>query len=232
MTLSDVEVKRLTLDLLKTRSDRDKQRKVGASQIGNPCDYCLGHGLLGTPQAPNKWWLGARLGSAIHLALEVEEEKHIQQPENYRFLALKGATIEEKIVLGEIAGYGVVSSKPDLVLVAENHLVDHKTSTKLKIKKYKLDGVPQAYIGQTQLYAWGLNKSGVKIDRISLNFICRDGTTDDDIWVTSFDYDEQVALDLWERLEGIYEYIMRDPGNIENLASHEDCFACNISGRA
>ena len=77
MTLEDTQVKRLTLDLLKSPSERDQQRKVGASQISNPCDYCLGRALKGGPSEPNKWWLGARIGTAIHNALEAEEKKHI-----------------------------------------------------------------------------------------------------------------------------------------------------------
>lgn len=230
MTLSDPEVKRLIIDLLKTPSDRDKQRKIGASQIGNPCDYCLARALKGGPSEPNRWWMGARIGTAIHSALEEEEEKHTDRPMSYHFDALEGATIEQKIVLGTIDGYGVVSSKPDLVIVKHNHLVDHKTSTKLKIKGYRLNGVPTSYIYQTQLYAWGLNKSGVRIERISLNFIARDGTTDDDIWVTSFDYDEEVALRAWDRLEQIWNYIQDH--DIDTLSSHPDCFRCNINNRS
>lgn len=231
MTLTDQQVKRLTLDLLKTPSDRDKQRKVGASNISDPCDYCLGRALHGGPSEPSRWWLGARIGTAIHNTLETEAEKHIDTPRSYHFDSLRGARIEERITLGVIDGYGVIGSKPDLVLVTEHHLVDHKTSTKEKIKRYKLDGVPLAYIYQTQLYAWGLNKQGTPIERISLNFIARDGTQDGDIWVTSFDYDESLALRAWNRLEMIWNFL-QDGGTLAELDSHEDCFKCNISGRA
>lgn len=230
MSLSDAEVKRLTLDLLKSPSERDRQRKVGASQISNPCDYCLGRALHGGPSEPNHWWLGARIGTAIHGALEYEAEKHIDTPRSYHFDALEGAVIEEKIELGFIPGYGYINSKPDLVLVKHNHLIDHKTSTKVKIDKYKLDGVPIAYVYQTQLYAWGLNKAGTQIDRISLNFIARDGTTDEHIWVHSFDYDESLAVRAWERLESIWAFI-KDGGNVNRLNSHPDCFSCSINGR-
>ena len=232
MPLTDQQVKRLTLDLLKNPSERDKQRKVGASQIANPCDYCLGRALKQGGESKNqhnRWWMGARIGTAIHNALEHEEEQHIDRPRSYHFDALEGAVIEERITLGTIDGYGVIGSKPDLVLVKHNHLIDHKTSTKLKIARYKLDGVPVAYKYQTQLYAWGLNKQGTPIERISLNFIARDGSTDDDVWVTSFDYDEAVALHAWTRLEMIWEFIQTH--EVNELQSHEDCFDCNMSGR-
>jgi hypothetical protein len=231
MYLSDPEVKRLILDLLKTKSERDKQVKVGASQISNPCDYCLARALHGGPSAPNRWWLGARIGTAIHAALEAEAEKHIDRPRTYHYDALAGAKIEEKITLGYLEGYGYVTSKPDLALVKHQHLIDHKTSTKKKIAGYKLNGVPTAYIYQTQLYAWGLNQTGIKIERISLNFIARDGTTDDDIWIYSFDYDESLALRAWNRLEGIWNFL-QDGGAVNTLESDPDCFQCSISGRA
>lgn len=230
MYLEDAEVKRLTLDLLKSPSERDQQRKVGASNISNPCDYCLALALHGGPSTPNRWWLGARIGTAIHAALESEAEKHIDRPRSYHYDALEGALIEQKITLGYIEGYGYINSKPDLALVKHEHLIDHKTSTKIKIKGYKLNGVPTAYIYQTQLYAWGLNQAGIQIDRISLNFIARDGTTDDDIWVTSFDYDEELALRAWNRLEGIWNYL-QEGGKVADLPSHDDCFSCNLTGR-
>lgn len=232
MVLSDEQIKRLTLDLLKNPSERDKQRKVGASQIANPCDYCLGRALKQGGESKNqfnRWWMGARIGTAIHNALEAEEEKHIDRPASYHFDALEGAVIEQRITLGVIDGYGVIGSKPDLVLVKHNQLVDHKTSTRAKIAKYKLDGVPTAYVYQTQLYAWGLNKQGTPIERISLNFIARDGTTDADVWVTSFDYDESLAVKAWDRLQMIWDYIQNH--DVSTLESHEDCFDCSINGR-
>lgn len=229
--MEDAEVKRLVIDLLKTPSQRDKQKKVGASQISNPCDYCLGNALNGGPSTPNRWWLGARIGTAIHAALEAEEEKHIDRPRSYHFDALEAAMIEQKITLGVIQGYGVISSKPDLAIVKTQHLLDYKTTTKEKLKKYKLFGVPVAYLYQTQMYAWGLNKQGTKIDRISLVFICRDGSTDDDIWVYSVDYDESAAVKAWERLEKIWAFL-EEGGKVDQLASHQDCFTCSLSGRA
>lgn len=230
MTLSDPEVKRLIIDLLKTPSERDKQAKVGASNISQPCDYCLGRALQGGPAEPNRFWLGARIGSAIHAALEAEEEKHIDRPRSYHFEALEGALIEQKIHLGYVEGYGNISSKPDLALVKHCHLLDHKTTSKAKLKNYKLSGVPKAYIYQTMLYAWGLNKQGVRIDRVSLVFICRDGSTDDDIWVYSTDYDESLAERAWARLEGIWNFL-QSGGSVGQLESDEDCFTCNFSGR-
>lgn len=225
MPLEDFHIKQLIIDLLSKPSTRDKQKLIGASEIGNPCAYCLAHRLLGTGhRGRNHYWMGARIGTAIHKALEdAADEADLT---DYRYAILDGARQEETIVLGDIEGYGTVKSKPDLVLVNDRHLVDYKTSTATKIKYYKLDGVPEQYVYQQQLYAWGLNKSGTPIERISLAFIQRDGLTDNDIWVHSFDYNEDVALHAWNRLDDIWQWLQagNDP---ENLPSDSSCYVCS-----
>jgi len=224
--LDDDELKWLILDLLKNPGERDKQRLIGPSEIGNPCDYCVGNRLINTPKGTSKYWLGAKIGTAIHAELEREEEKHVEKPQSGRFRALKGAMIEQSVELGTIEGYGTVKAKPDLVLVSENHLVDHKTSSKKKVMKYKLDGVPMQYVYQQNLYAWALNQAGIKIEKISLSFVNREGTTDDDIWIHSFEYDESLALKAWSRLELLWQWL-QDGHDVEELESHPDCYYCS-----
>ncbi len=229
MPLIDSEIKQLILDLLKNPGERDMQTLVGASQIGNPCDFCLGRALKGTePKLFSKYWLGAKLGTALHRELEHEEIKHIETAERAEFKVLEGARIEQSIVLGTIEGYGEIRSKPDLVIVGEAHLVDHKSSTRKKVALYKKENrVPIQYIYQQHLYAWGLSKMGINIERISLVFVNRDGTGDDDIWVYSFNYDESMALQAWNRLIALWDFV--GSGNdINKLKSNEDCYVCNV----
>lgn len=230
--LEDGELKFLVTDLLNSDTERDKQRLVGASQIGNPCDFCLGNALLAKGQRESPFWLGARIGTAIHEALERGASEHIDTPREGKFNSLKGARLEEKIILGTIPGYGTIKSKPDLVLTEHDHLVDYKTTTKAKLAKMKATGdVPIQYKYQQQLYAWGLNNDGIKISRISLVFIARDGSGPNDVWVHSFDYDEVLARNAWHRLESMWDYL-QNGGTPEDLDSHEDCWYCsNVLGR-
>lgn len=225
MPLDDDELRWLILDLLKNPGERDKQRLIGPSEIGNPCAYCVANRLINTPKGESQYWLGAKIGTAIHAELEREEEKHIVTPQSGRFRTLKGARIEQSITLGTIEGYGTVKAKPDLVLVNDRHLVDHKTSSKKKVQKYKLDGVPRQYVIQQNLYAWGLNQNDIPIEKISLSFINREGTQDSDVWIYSFPYDEQVALDAWDRLDSIWRWL-QEGHDVEDIASDPECYYC------
>lgn len=229
MTLTDFEVKNLVIDLLQTQSKRDKQSRIGASEIGNPCDYCVANRLLGTPKLSSKWWLGARIGTGIHSELENEISKHVEEPQSSKFNMLKDAASEYKLFIYEMEGYGKINSTADLLVTNALHLIDFKTSKKRQVDKYKLNGVPYQYVVQQQLYAYGFNQlvPGL-VKRISLMFINRDGSTSDDFWVHSFDYDEQVAVSALDRLEKLWQYVSNKDNDPEQLDSHPECFYCNM----
>lgn len=233
MVTNGSRLKNLAISLLNTETDRDKQKKVGASQISNPCTKHLALALAGEPQSPSRYWLGGKIGTAVHSALELAIESS-SAPE------LVGALVEEKLTLGEVPGYGLVSSKPDLILPAINHLVDWKTSTRAKTKKIQswVDGVKQdasttytmqKYIGQTQLYGWGATQLGYQIDNISLVFVNRDGTNENDVLEYTFAYDESIAVALWDRLVVLWAEL-QGGAHPESYPGHPECFNCSVSG--
>lgn len=231
MALSANEIKEMTVGLFLQESERDKQHKVGASQISDPCTRHLAHALVGTEQPPQKYWLGGKVGTSIHAFIE----SAIPNSSDTRFA---GAVIERKIELGDVPGYGMVSSKPDLLLANHNLLVDWKTTTRAKIKKIQnyVDGLKddaasaytvQKYLGQANLYAWGLNKAGTKIDDVALVFINRDGTYENDIYVLPTKYDEPFAIGLWERLVNLWSEL--DAGAHPNdYPGHPECYKCAV----
>lgn len=229
--LSANQIKDLTIGLFLQESERDKQHKVGASQISDPCTRHLAHALVGTESAPQKYWMGGKIGTSIHAFLESAIANSSES-------SFSDAIVEHKIVLGNVDGYGVVSSKPDLVLPSHNLLVDWKTSSRAKVKKIQnyIDGIKddaasaytvQKYLGQANLYAWGLNKSGIMIEDIALVFINRDGTYENDIYVLPTKYDEPFALALWIRLENLWAEL--DAGAHPNdYQGHPECYKCSI----
>lgn len=226
--LTDYEVKQLIIDLLTTQTKRDKQSKIGASEIGNPCEYCVAHRLAGTEKLSSKYWMGARIGTGIHAELEHEIAKHVEEPQETKFNVLKDAASEYKLFIWHMEGYGDIYSTADLLVTNELHLIDFKTSKKLQVQKYKLHGVPLQYVVQQQLYSYGFNQMvpGL-VKRISLVFINRDGSSDDDVWVHSFDYDEEIALEALDRLQKLWHYVSEGK-DLEQLDSHYDCFYCNV----
>lgn len=236
--IGDLRIRELALGLFKQESARDQQKKVGASDFSDPCEYHLAKKLLGHPGGEFKYFLGAKIGTATHEFLEAR----ILTADPEEFPEFKSARIEETIVLGELDGYGVVKSKPDLVLVDGKHLVDWKTSKREKSKQLQavIDGIAKdtklaaeakyslkKYYAQTQIYAWGLNKSGTEIDACSLVFINRDGSYDPDVWTYTFPYDEAFAQSMWDRLVRIWEEVSGDR-DLEDFPRDPECFNCKV----
>ena len=243
--LDDQGVISLVTGLLLKETDRDKQKKVGASQISDPCTYHLAKALLGKANTTSKYWLGAKIGTALHKLIE----ESAREADLEEFPMLKDARIEEKIYLGHLNGYGDIKSTPDLALVHDEQLIDWKTSTREKTRKIKklleppliLNGEPvevkqdartaytiQKYVAQGQLYAKGLNDMGIKISTISLTFINRDGTMESDIYVYTFDYSPELADAVWTRLERLWTDLQNGV-DCEELEKNEHCFQCSVA---
>lgn len=233
--LTNQRVRDITLSLFKQETERDKQKKIGASDFSDPCAYHLARKLSGLQEEPMKYWLGGKIGTATHSFIE----DAITKADLEELPELASAVVEEKIHLGELDGYGTINSKPDLVLVEGQHLIDWKTSTRDKTRKMQkvLFGESsdasvtyslKKYYTQAQIYAWGLNKAGTKIDACSLVFINRDGTTENDIWAHTFEYDEAHAEAAWQRLEAIWGALQANP-DLEQFDKDPDCFKCRIA---
>lgn len=232
--ITDTRVKELALSLFQQQSSRDSQKLVGASDFSDPCEYHLASKLMGIEQPVFKYWMGARIGTAVHEFLEAR----IPNSDFEQYPEFSSARIEQTIRLGKLEGYGEVKSKPDLAFVDNKHLVDWKTSNRKKSKALQaiiFEGKedPEAsytlrrYYAQVQIYAWGLNKNNIPIDGCSLVFINRDGTYEPDLWTWTFDYDEKFALDVWHRLERIWKEIQNGK-ELESFPREENCFNCKV----
>jgi hypothetical protein len=230
--ITENRVQQLVLGLLKQESARDKQKLIGASDFSDPCDLHLSYKLRGVTDGVSKYWLGAKVGTAIHGLLE----DAIEKADVREFPELKSVAVEQSIVLGELAGYGVIKSKPDLALIDSDHLIDWKTTSRAKSKKLQnvIHGLSndtdttytlRKYYAQAQAYAWGLNNSGINIDACSLVFINRDGTSDVDVWNYTFEYQDSVAVALWERLERIWLDVK---DGLTEFDSDPGCFKCRM----
>lgn len=124
MSLTNEEVRFLSIQLLTAETERDRQTRVGASDLANQCDRCLAAALAGQKERSaitDRYWLGARLGTAMSLLFEeradgkdtLEAEKHV--------------------FFGDIPGYGRVGGSIDLLEVKERQVIDWKGATRQDI---------------------------------------------------------------------------------------------------
>jgi len=82
-------------------SERDKQRKVGPSELGDLCERCLAEKLLGVHQDEKTHPLAPMIGTAFHLYLE-------------NVIGLKDYLKETKVTVGTIEGYGDIRGTADV----------------------------------------------------------------------------------------------------------------------
>lgn len=220
------------LELLREQTDRDKQKLIGPSLIGSPCDLCVARALMGLEDEPSDYWVGGVIGTAIHALLEERGKKTF--PEDMH---------EQKgLVIGELPGYGVIKGTADRMAVEDKTLVDYKTTMKKKVPGLKkaydapvpLDLEPTTakearfklttYVGQSSLYARALeDQYGLEIENIALNFIPRDASTDADVFVLLYDYEREYADLVWDRLTHIWNNLYG-----EGWSSDDHCYACSV----
>ena len=282
--LTDSEIRTLGIELLTVKTDRDKQLRVGASDLSDACDHCLAIKLSGgirDSALSRKTWLGRTEGTATHNLLEDRIQEQLSSEEKRTIANLTGASAEQHVWFGELGSYGKVGGSIDLGLPEQ--IVDWKGSTRKKSAlmqdhlqslgnyrtglpsrwkrqargnwkldfsdcsyslsdaDYKREMAHQVtkvtrYFGQAMLYCKG---SGRK--RASLWFFNRDGTGfwdvpteagyEDplkfhDVWVLSFDYNEEYAEALLNRGRYIWEKLEAGASPAD-FGRHEHCFVCS-----
>ena len=240
-------LKTLLRSLWESKSERDQQRLVGASNISNECTRCLaGDMALALPgvevgSAPqSEYMMGAKIGTAIHEYLENEIKKY------------DWGVPETKVILGEIEGYGVIKSTSDVYVPSLFAIVDHKTTTIKKldiirtlVQLKRLDEVPEfepdthtlarkkvkRYLVQGNLYGLGAENRGDKVETVALNFIPRDSKKIDDQWVYQVDYDRGVAERAFDRAARIWK-ALEGGEELSTFKSDPHCYTCSVLRKA
>jgi hypothetical protein len=194
MSIKETLINKLT-EQDKTRP-RSIQTQVGVSEIGG-CATRVWHKVNGTEVTnPDTLRLAAIMGTALHSMIE---EVFTPDP---RF------KVETEVSVGDILGH------IDLIDTETNTIWDWKTTTKNSLAYF---GSKQQML-QVQLYGWLANQNGIKIDRVGLVAIARDGN-ESDITELSWAYDEQLALEAVEKYHAI-------KGQFEPPAPEKDAKFC------
>lgn len=193
---------------------RDGQSRVGPSEIGNPCDRCLGRGLV--DQRPEQEFsLYPWLGTGNHFYMEHETFKDQEH--------------ELRLDVGEVRGYGTIKGSTDMYDDVEEAVVDWKFVGAKKIKDYKVNGVPMQYRFQAQLYARGCERQGKPIEKLAIVFIPRDSGNVKEIFVHEEVYNPDMALAALERASQIYEFLLENDMQWNKLEEGDSCFQCNYN---
>lgn len=215
--------------LMARQTDRDRQRRVGPSGIGNVCERCLGLDLAGIipdgprpdPRDPSQG-LKAWVGTAIHLKLQEDGE------------ALQAAGVPEwqevafelkDLVVGEIPGYGTIKGTGDIVHYGLKVVGDFKSSDMAKIRSYQLNGIPYEYRVQRQAYGIGVKALGYKVKKVMNRFIPRDSNSFTTCWDHYEKFDPGIVEKALERATRIWEEVVN--GRVNLLRSHPSCFNCS-----
>lgn len=220
-------------DLMSVPTARDKQVKVGASNLGNPCTRCLADDLMAEAGGPVKspFWLASWIGTAIHERLAVTMPNHWLK--------------EHHMTLFEIDGYGEIESTTDLYLPELTLGLDYKSTTRNKLKYYKrvLEQGDESesllparytlerYLNQIALYGMGVEDEGREVSDVGLFFVCRDGTGDNDVWWWDQPYDRGRAVSVAERSAKLWAWL-QDGNDPDVLTKAPGCWYClNVRGK-
>jgi hypothetical protein len=213
--------------LITRPSVRSSQVQIGPSNMGDPCERCLGMAMAGIlPDGPKQAFdhfnLMAWVGTAVHYYLE-----HIIAAE--RWPKVKQ---EFKVDIGKVGSYGRVSGSTDLYSEPHRTALDFKMRGKDKIRLWRSGTpIPVESVRQAHLYGYGLQRAGLPVEEICLYIIPRDSMLASDLYQHIEPYSEKIAKDTIKRAARLWkDYV--SVGKVELLSSHKDCYNCNAHGRA
>lgn len=178
-----------------TNHPRSLQKRIGPSEIAHPCARRIGYKLAGTPEGNvgDIAWLPT-IGTGVHTWLE-DAFTEANRDREIRWLT------EARVSVGEILGADITGSC-DLYDRATATVIDHKIVGPSTLKKYRSKGPGDQYRGQIHLYGRGYTRRGLPVDRVMIAFLPRNSALSD-AYLWHEPYDEQIALDALQRVEGI-----------------------------
>lgn len=226
------------VDLLMVRSDRDRQRRIGPSELGNPCARCLAERLLGLRPPDKDIALAPLIGTAMHALLE------------HRSGLLevgKGILTETKVNVGEVRGYGKVTGSCDRYDIEKHQVIDYKVVAKKKVKAYQsavvatgsgevffdddnpVSSTLKQYYTQLNLYGKGMVNAGEQVKNVALLFITRDASAEQlpqGLTELVFKLNMEVADQALERASNIYEWATSPGNSVDDIDSDPGCYYC------
>lgn len=166
---------------------RNRQKAVGPSSLGTPCQRRLGYMMLDVDKVNTSDPLAAWIGTAAHAAMEQ---------------ALAGDDDWETEIPVELPGYGIRGTC-DAYSASRRLAVDWKFVAPATLKKAKAHGPGDQYRVQAHTYGLALDMAGRPVDTVAVAMVPKSGGTLHGIHVWSEPLDHQVVEDALARYEWI-----------------------------
>lgn len=167
-----------------TNQPRSLQKRIGPSEIGNPCDHCLAAKLAGWPRNDHGVpWL-PYIGTAVHAQLEQVLIQHEGDRNAVHTTGLRYLT-EARVMVGHVLGQEVWGST-DLIDLAVGMTVDWKIVGETTLRTARRTGPSEVYRVQADLYAKGWNDAGHRVDHVAIAYLPRNAVSlDQAVWWTA-----------------------------------------------
>lgn len=178
-------------------SSRSRQKRIGPSEMGDPCDRRIGYRVAEIPEVNNRFdpW-AAIVGTSIHTWLEDAFQRWIIAHDSKAWLTETPVSLD-----------GFIKGRSDLFDVEESCVVDHKGAGPSVMKKVLKDGPGPGYVVQIQLYGYGYERLGLDVRKVALVFYPRAGRLSD-TYVWTADYDRSVAEKALARVQNIASQVI------------------------
>jgi hypothetical protein len=211
---------------------RSRQRRLGPSEIGTPCDRQVVGKLIGEPvtnHVTDPW--PSYVGTALHAELERTFQWHDVQMLPPGKLAPYRWHTERRV--NTLAGY---TGTADLYDARTHTVLDHKCLGDRSAEKVRgPDGPSRRYRVQLAAYGLGYVREGYSVDRVALVVWPRTRSSLDDLFVWEHPFDDhlvgllQDVKEDMDRRTAMADLVRGGFVPIEAVPtspSHDECYFC------
>lgn len=211
-----------------TNAPRNLQKRIGPSEIGEPCSRQVAHKLAGTPEVRHAFtdpWPSI-VGTAVHAWLDKALQSANQAMGFERWLSEQTVTVAEGILAGCGAGSHLTGSC-DCYDRYLSTVVDFKVLGTTQHAEYLTGYVSHKYRVQIHCYGLGLANLGYPVEHVALAVFGRAKRLDD-LYVYSEPWDRSIAEDAIDRLAKIQTVVSGgiDPMQVRATPSRQGCYFC------
>lgn len=189
-----------TIDAAIRHQPRSLQKRIGPSELGDPCDRWVLHKLAGDsePERPQTAWKPA-IGTAVHAYLE-----NIFDAANTT--GTQWVT-EHKVTVGALPNGDPITGSCDLFHIPTGTVIDFKVVGDRQLANYRANGPSEQYRRQAHCYgggfmlddhpAWGTPQ------RVAILFLPRDRAFESHYWWQE-PWSPQVWAETVQRVQRLY----------------------------